>query len=113
MFVAVDVRLLTISEILTLAASPSDKPTFIRKLYGQNTYNIHILKGGNVMKNKDFWIAAVHRALWTMGQTALGSIGAARLMEEVDWKFVLSASILAGIVSLIKSYVVGLPEAGE
>ena len=105
--------MLIISEVLTLPASPSDKPTFIRKLYGQNTYNIHILKGGNVMKNKDFWIAAVHRALWTMGQTALGSIGAARLMEEVDWKFVLSASILAGIVSLIKSYVVGLPEAGE
>lgn len=65
------------------------------------------------MKNKEFWIAAVHRALWTMGQTALGAIGAAKILEDVDWKYLVSASILAGIISIVKSYVVGIPEAGE
>ena len=64
------------------------------------------------MKNKEFWIAAAKRAAWTMGQTALGLIGTATLIEEVDWKCVLSAA-LAGLTALIKSYVIGLPEAEE
>lgn len=65
------------------------------------------------MKNKEFWIAAAKRAAWTMGQTTLGLIGTATLIEEVDWKCVLSAAALAGLTSLIKSYVIGLPEAKE
>ena len=49
------------------------------------------------------------RALRTCAQTAVATIGTAVAMEGVDWKFVLSASILAGILSLLTS-VAGLPE---
>ena len=51
------------------------------------------------------------RALHTILQTALATIGTtAKYMGDVDWKMVLSASILAGIVSILKSMLIGIPE---
>ena len=59
------------------------------------------------------WIkAAGIRALKTVAQTAVGVIGASALISEVHWLTVLSASLLAGILSLLTS-VAGLPEVKE
>ena len=65
------------------------------------------------MSNKKFWIAAVHRALWTFCETFIATIGTAALIEDVAWNHVLSASALAAIISVAKSVVTGLPEAKE
>lgn len=53
--------------------------------------------------------AASIRALKTMAQAAIAGIGAAAAMGQVDWHYVTSASILAGILSLLTS-VTGIPE---
>ena len=59
------------------------------------------------------WIkAAGVRAIKTVAQTAVGIIGASAIISEVDWKVVLSASLLAGITSLLTS-IAGLPEIKE
>ena len=55
------------------------------------------------------WQAAAIRAVKTMAQTALGCIGAAAALGDVNWPMVGSASVLAGLVSLLTS-VAGLPE---
>lgn len=59
---------------------------------------------------KSFWKAAAIRALHTMAQTAIATIGTAAMMEDVNWLAVLSASVLAAVVSILKSIVVGMPE---
>lgn len=60
------------------------------------------------------WIkCAGIRALYTIAETALGIIGGSKLFSEVNWKIVVSASILSGIVSILKSIAVGLPELEE
>lgn len=61
--------------------------------------------------NKEFWKAALNRALRTVCQTALALIGTATFMQGVDWVQVVSASCLAGIVSILTSVVAGVPEA--
>ena len=56
------------------------------------------------------WIkAAAVRAVKTIAQTAVATIGTATVLAEVDYKIVISASILAGILSVLTS-VAGLPE---
>ena len=62
--------------------------------------------------NKKWIKAALVRAAKTMAQTALGMLGASALISEVDWKMVASASILAGIASILTS-IVGLPEVKQ
>ncbi|MEE0772003.1 MAG: holin [Anaerovoracaceae bacterium] len=52
------------------------------------------------------------RAVKTVAQTAVATIGAAAVIEAVDWKMVVSASVLAGVLSLLTS-VAGLPELKE
>ena len=59
---------------------------------------------------KEFWKKAGIRALRTVAQTAIGTIGAASLIQEVNWVVVASASALAGIVSILMSIATGLPE---
>ena len=56
------------------------------------------------------WIhAAGVRAIKTVAQTAVATIGTAAIMDEVNWLMVGSAALLAGILSLLTS-VAGLPE---
>ena len=62
------------------------------------------------INNKEFLIAALNRALRTVAQTAIATIGTAAVMSEVDWKVVASASVLAGILSILTSISTGLPE---
>lgn len=66
-------------------------------------------KGGNNMK---WWKAAGIRAIKTVCQTAVATIGTAVVIEEVNWLMVLSASVLSGILSLLTS-AAGLPEVKE
>ena len=56
--------------------------------------------------------AAGIRAIKTVAQTAVATIGTSAVISAVDWKFVISSSILAGGVSLLTS-VAGLPEVKE
>ena len=60
-------------------------------------------------KTKIWMRCAGIRAIKTMAQTAVAMIGTAVVMSSVDWKMVLSASVLAGILSILTS-VAGLPE---
>ncbi len=59
---------------------------------------------------KEFWRAALIRCLHTMAQTALGLLGAGAVLSDVDWLRTLSAAALAGLISLLKSIAVGMPE---
>lgn len=59
--------------------------------------------------NGRWWKAAGIRALKTVCQTAIASIGTAVVLSDVNWLAVVSASILAGILSLLTS-LAGLPE---
>ena len=57
-----------------------------------------------------FLRAAGIRALRTVAQTAVAVIGTSVLLEQVNWMAVLSASVLAGILSILTSVATGLPE---
>lgn len=63
-------------------------------------------------KTKKWLKAAGIRAIKTVAQTFVATIGTATVMGAVDWKLVLSASVLAGILSVATS-VAGLPEVEE
>ena len=62
------------------------------------------------LKCKDWWLAAANRALRTVAQTAIATIGTSALLADVNWLAVGSASALAGILSLLNSFATGLPE---
>ena len=61
------------------------------------------------MMNQKWWKAAGVRAIKTVAQTAVATIGTTAVLFEVNWLAVDSASVLAGILSLLTS-VAGLPE---
>lgn len=59
--------------------------------------------------SKLWWKAAAVRAIKTVAQTAVATIGSSMVISDVNWVMVGSASVLAGILSLLTS-VAGLPE---
>lgn len=60
-------------------------------------------------KTKLWWKAALVRAVKTVAQTAVATIGTAAMMGAVNWMMVGSAALLAGVLSLLTS-IGGLPE---
>ena len=63
--------------------------------------------------NFTLWLkAAAVRALKTLAQTAVATIGTTAVLSEVDWVLVASASALAAILSMLTS-IAGLPEVKE
>lgn len=65
------------------------------------------------MKDWKKWLkAASVRAIKTIAQTAVATIGTCAALNDVDWKLVVSASILSGILSMLTS-LAGLPEVKE
>ena len=64
------------------------------------------------LKSKKWWEAAGTRAIRTVAQTALATIGSSMMISEVNWLLVGSASVVAGVVSLLTS-ISGLPEVEE
>ena len=61
---------------------------------------------------KSFFKAAGIRALRTVAQTAVATIGSSAVLSDVNWWVVVSASCLAGILSILTSVATGLPEVG-
>jgi hypothetical protein len=65
------------------------------------------------MTNWKTWIkAAGVRAVKTVAQTAVATIGTSAVLGDVNWTMVISAAVLAGVLSLLTS-VAGLPECKE
>lgn len=62
--------------------------------------------------SKKWWRAAGIRAIKTVCQTAVATIGTSAVMSEVNWAMVVSASVLAGVLSLLTS-IGGLPEVDK
>ncbi len=60
----------------------------------------------------NWWKAAGIRAIKTVAQTAVATIGTSAVISEVNWIMVASASVLAGILSLLTS-LAGLPEVKD
>jgi len=61
---------------------------------------------------KKWWKAAGIRAIKTVAQTTVATIGTSAVMSSVNWAMVASASLLAGVLSMLTS-VAGLPEVTE
>ena len=59
--------------------------------------------------SKTFWNAALVRAIKTVAQTFVATIGTATVLGNVDWRMVVSASVLSGVLSVATS-LAGLPE---
>ena len=62
--------------------------------------------------NNKWWKAAGIRAIKTVAQTALATIGTSAVISEVNWLTVISASLLAGIISMLTS-LAGIPEVDD
>ena len=65
------------------------------------------------MKNtqlREFIKASLIRALRTVAQTAVATIGTSALISEVNWLMVASASALAGVLAIMTAVATGLPE---
>lgn len=71
-------------------------------MFKNNVFNVSV-------DTKQWFKKAVVRAVKTMAQTFVATIGTATVMGAVDWNMVLSASVLAGILSIATS-VAGIPE---
>lgn len=62
--------------------------------------------------NKKWLKAAGIRAVKTVAQTAIATIGSSAVLSAVDWKVVISAALLSGVLSVLTS-ISGLPEVKE
>lgn len=65
-----------------------------------------------MIRTKEWIKAAAVRAVKTMAQAAIAMIGTSAVMADIDWKLVLSASIVAAILSVLTS-LAGLPEVDD
>jgi hypothetical protein len=72
-------------------------------MFKNNVFNV---------STKKWFKASIVRAVKTMAQTAVATIGTSAVLGEVNWVMVGSASALAGILSILTS-VAGIPEVGE
>ena len=63
-------------------------------------------------KTKKWIKAALVRCVRTVAQTSVATIGAAAVLSDVNWVMVVSASLLAGLLSILTS-IAGLPEVKE
>ena len=61
---------------------------------------------------KQWFKAAGIRSLKTVCQTAVATIGTSAVLSSVDWRVVISASLLAGVLSVLNSFA-GLPEVTQ
>ncbi|HJC10870.1 MAG TPA: holin [Candidatus Blautia merdigallinarum] len=61
--------------------------------------------------NRKWLKAAGIRAAKTVAQAAIAGIGTAAALGQVDWKYVVSASVMAGVISILTS-IAGIPEVG-
>lgn len=65
------------------------------------------------MRNKEYWIgwakAAGVRAVKTVAQSAIATIGTAVVLKDVNWNVLISGAIIAGLLSMLTS-VAGIPE---
>ncbi len=62
---------------------------------------------------REFWRAALIRAVRTVCQTAAATVGTTAVLEEVNWLLVGSSAVLAGLLSVLSSIATGLPEVDE
>ena len=51
---------------------------------------------------KEFWKDTMERALYTVAETALGVLGACSVLDQVNWKVLVSSSALSGVVTVLK-----------
>lgn len=65
-----------------------------------------------MIKTKEWLKAAAVRAVKTMAQAAIAMIGTSAVMADIDWKLVVSASVVSGILSVLTS-LAGLPEVDD
>ena len=81
-------------------------------LRGRHSRNRRARKNdlGGLTMTKEFWKAALIRAVRTIAQTAVAVIGTSAVLSEVNWVAVGSSSVLAGILSILTSIATGLPE---
>ena len=63
--------------------------------------------------NGDWFYAAGVRAVRTVAQTALGMITVGATMDQIQWKIVVSVSLVSGIYSILTSFATKLPEVSE
>ena len=63
--------------------------------------------------DKEFWKKALGRSLRTVAQVALTTIGTSMAMSDVNWKYCISCAVLGGIVSMLTSMALGMPEYKE
>ena len=68
------------------------------------------MERGIIMKK--WFKAAGIRAIKTVAQTAVATIGTSAIIADVNWAIVISASVLAGVISLLTS-IAGLPEVDK
>ena len=65
-----------------------------------------------MIKTKEWLKAAAVRAVKTMAQAAIAMIGTSVVISDVDWKLTISASVVAGVLSILTS-IAGLPEVDD
>lgn len=65
------------------------------------------------LKSKKFWENAIARAIRTICQTGIATIGTSAVITDVNWALVASASAVSGIISILTSVVMGIPESED